>query len=316
MRQAHRIPPSAFLRQARRRSRWRAYSPCRGYGACPGAAIQRPKSPVRRSKHRGRMAPSPWPPLNSTLRDARIARTPWRRCDRRIAFGTDAGQRLAFRQVGRHQRARRSRRFFRIRCPLHPAAARRWMTAAPYPAPAAGDMFPEARPRPRRSRPLPSMPILIASAPISPSAALICAAHDRRRHRMHMGDALGVLHRDGGHRRLGIDAEGLRRLEVGLDAGAAGESEPAMTRRRGGLSGIAAVAACGQAQAADFFDAPTRSGAPRRARLSRPRLPPSRGSGARCPTCAPAPGPCRPAWHWRASMRGLDPRHRPAASPS
>ena len=47
-------------------------------------------------------------------------------------------------------------------------------------------------------------------------------AHDSGRHNMGVRHAQRVLHGDGGDGRLGIDAKGLRRLDVGLNPGAAG----------------------------------------------------------------------------------------------
>jgi hypothetical protein len=43
---------------------------------------------------------------------------------------------------------------------------------------------------------------------------------------MHLGDTLGTLDGDGGDRRLGIHAERLGRLEIGLDAGATAGIRP------------------------------------------------------------------------------------------
>ena len=107
--------------------------------------------------------------------------------------------------------------------------------------------------------PLPSMPILIGVGADIAQRRLDLLAHE-------FGGVigstawtpLGVLHRHGGDRRLGIDAEGLRGLEIGLDARAAAEeSEPAMTSKRGSRAH----------SSGDLFDRAGDLRAPRRARV-------------------------------------------------
>ena len=73
-------------------------------------------------------------------------------------------------------------------------------------------------PRARISAALPSMPILIASAPISESRRSIWARTISGGTICTPRHAQRVLHRHRGDRGLGIDAEGLRGLEVGLES--------------------------------------------------------------------------------------------------
>ena len=98
----------------RRRSRWPGCSRCHGCGASPGAALRkRMNSPPLHSTSRTD-SPSPWPPLNSTSSSAQHLEHHGGVAQPVLAVGADAGQRLGFRQVGRHQSGARHSRFFRI----------------------------------------------------------------------------------------------------------------------------------------------------------------------------------------------------------
>ena len=231
-RRAHRRAPAPPRRAApcpapgRSRSRWPACSRCRACGAWRCAVPANASVAVARRQqvdHRRRPAdgrPSAAPPARPARSSASAARriavevagSPARSAPRPRAGSASARRRSGSRRrtqrgdrVGRQQRARR-------------------------PWPPSPDRPPAARRRQRRQRVArppsivaasPSMPVLIASAPISSSTTAIWRATKSGGTGMHAVHAQRVLRGQRGDRGRGVAAERGDRLDVGLDAGAA-----------------------------------------------------------------------------------------------
>ncbi len=82
----------------------------------------------------------------------------------------------------------------------------------------------------------PSMPILIASAPMSARQRSICSRTISGGIEMDRVDRTGVLHGHRGQRRHGVTAERSRRFDVSLDAGAAGRIRAGDDKNARGLA--------------------------------------------------------------------------------